>query len=208
MNVSKAIDLLRESELKQLKVKDDKQAVLGFIDLAVLEIYKRFVLWHAEATITMADGVTEYTLDGTDTNVTIDLSDHEFLHLDECYDDDGENMSINDESDPLGVATPRWNVVEIPPVGITDGVELALIYRAAPVFLLHEKQEIPIPPQFFEALFLYVGFRAHSGTKNTKDTENNQHYKKFENSCARVKLEGLFTEDSLNSSKFDDRGFV
>lgn len=209
MNVSEAIDLLRESELKQLKMKDDKVAIRGAINMGILEIHKRFVLWQAEALITMADGVFEYALDGTDTNVTIDLSDHQFLHLDEVFDDDGENMSINDESDPLGVATPRWNVVEIPPVGITAGVELSLIYRAAPKFLTHEKQEIPLPPQFFEALFHYVGFRGHAGTKGTEqNTENNTHYKRFERSCDRVKLEGLYTEDSLNSSKFDDRGFV
>lgn len=206
MNISEAIDLLRESELKQLKVKDDKKAVLGFINMGILEIYKRFVLWQAEAVITMADGVYEYKLDGTDVNVTIDLSDHTFLQLDEVYDDDGESMSINDESDPMGVATPRWNVVEIPPIGITVGVELSLIYRASPIFLIHEKQDIPLPPQFLEALFHYVGYRGHGSVKSNErnDAANNTHYKRFERSCERIKLEGLYTEDSMNSSKFDD----
>jgi hypothetical protein len=204
MNISEAVDLLAESELKQLKVKENKKAVMGFINFGILELYKRFVLWQGEAILTMADGVTEYKLDGIDANVSIDLSDNTFLHLDEVYDEDGESLSINDESDPMGVATPRWNVVEIPPVGLTVGAELSLIYRAAPKFLTHEKQEIPLPPQMFEALFLYVGFRGHSGVKNNPQTENNQHYKKFERSCDRVKYEGLFTEDSLNSSKFAD----
>lgn len=208
MNISEAIDMLQESELKQLKIKENKKAVMGFINMGVLELHKRFVLWQSEAIITMVAGVTEYKLDGTDTNVAIDLSDHQFLHLDEAYDDDGESMSINDESDVMGIATPRWNVVEIPPDGITDGVELDLIYRAAPNFHVHEKEIIPLPPQMFEALFLYVGFRAHSGTKNNPQTENNQHYKKFDTSCNRIKIEGLYTEDSLNSSKFRDSNFV
>jgi hypothetical protein len=210
MIASEAIDIVAESELKQLKVKDDKKAILGFLNLGILEIYKRFVLWQAEAIITMVAGVYEYKLDGTDPNVAIDLSDHLFLHLDEVYDDDGTSMSINDESDPMGVATPRWNVVEIPPIGITAGVELSLIYRAAPKFLLHEKQDIPVPPQLWEALFHYVGYRGHAGTKgqDNQTTENNAHYKRFEASCNRVKVEGLFTEDSLNSNKFDNSCFV
>lgn len=210
MNISTAIDLLKESELKQLKVKDDKKAIIGFLNMGILEIHKRFVLWQAEALLTMVADTYEYTLDGTDPNVAMSLADHDFLQVDEVYDDDGESLSINDESDPMGVATPRWNVIEIPPIGLTVNAELSLIYRASPKFLVHEKQEIPLPPQFFEALFHYVGYRGHGSVKSNErnDGANNTHYKRFENSCARVKLEGLYTEDSLNSSKFEDRGFV
>jgi hypothetical protein len=210
MIVSEAIDLLQESELKQLKVKDNKVAILGYINMGILELYKRFVLWQAEAVLTMTTDKYLYSLDGTDPDVAMDLSDHYFLQVDEVWDEDGDGLSINDESDPLGVATPKFNQIEIPPIGWTLDAQLSMVYRAAPKFLAHEKEEVPLPPQFFEALFHYVGFRGHAGVKDVDPNRNNSnpHYKRFERSCDRIKMEGLYTEDSLNSSKFENRGFV
>lgn len=209
MNASEAIELVKESELKQLSVKNDKKVILGFLNMGILEIHKRFVLWQAEATITMATGVTSYKLDGTDPNVTIDLSDHELLMVDEAFDYDGEPLSINDENDELSLATPQYNVIEMRPDSVTDAVTISLIYRGAPKFLTHEKAIIPLPPQFYEALFHYVGFRGH-GSQKTGEAQlaDNTHYKRFDNSCKRIKFEGLYTEDSMESTKFDDRGFV
>lgn len=208
MNVSEAIDLLKESELKQLSVKDNKPAVLGYINLGILEIYKRFVLWQGEALITLATGVTTYKLDGNDPNVTIDLSDHEMLVIDEAYDYDGEQMNINEENDLLAIATPQYNVVEVPLASVTPPATISIIYRAAPKFLTHEKADIPLAPQFYEPLFHYCGFRGHGSVKGDLKTENNTHYMRFDAACERVKTEGLYTEDSLNSTKFYDRGFA
>ena len=206
MNVGEAIDMVQEAELKQLAVKDDKVAIRGFINLGVLEIHKRFVLWQAEAVINMVDGVNSYTLDGTDPNVTMDLTDHDLLMIDEVYDYDGQLMTINEENDPFGVATPRYNVLEVPEE--TDGQQLSVIYRGSPKFLTHEKAEIQLPPQFYEALFNYIGYRGHGSLKGDIKSENNTHYMRFEQSCDRIKMEGLYTEDSLHSTKFEDRGFV
>ncbi len=206
MNVGDAIDMVQEAELKQLAVKDDKVAIRGFINLGVLEIHKRFVLWQAEAVINMVDGVNSYTLDGTDPNVTMDLTDHDLLMIDEVYDYDGQLMTINEENDPFGVATPRYNVLEVPEE--TDGQQLSVIYRGSPKFLTHEKAEIQLPPQFYEALFNYIGYRGHGSLKGDIKSENNTHYMRFEQSCDRIKMEGLYTEDSLHSTKFEDRGFV
>ena len=206
MNVGEAIDMVQEAELKQLAVKDDKVAIRGFINLGVLEIHKRFVLWQAEAVINMVDGVNSYTLDGTDPNVTMDLTDHDLLMIDEVYDYDGQLMTINEENDPFGVATPRYNILEVPEE--TDGQQLSVIYRGSPKFLTHEKAEIQLPPQFYEALFNYIGYRGHGSLKGDIKSENNTHYMRFEQSCDRIKMEGLYTEDSLHSTKFEDRGFV
>lgn len=208
MNVSEAIEILKNSELKQLSMKDDKIAVLGYINLGILEIYKRFVMWQAEALITLATDVTTYKLDGTDVNVTMDLSDHELLVIDEAYDYDGEEMNINEEHDQLAIATPQYNVIEVPLVSVTPPATISIIYRASPKFLTHEKADIPLPPQFYEALFHYCGFRGHGSIKGNVKDQNNVHYMRFDAACERIKTEGLYTEDSLESTKFDDRGFV
>jgi hypothetical protein len=206
MIISQAIDLLQNAELKQLKVGEDKIAVRGFINSAILELYKRFNLWEAEALITMASSKFTYGLDGTDTDVFMDLTDHDFLMVQEVYDNLGEPLSLNDEKDPYGVSTPKYNNIEL--VSVIAGDLVSVIYRAAPVFLSHEKAVIPLPPQFNEALFHYVGYRAHGSVKGDVKSENNTHYIRFESSCERIKKEGLFNQDDMASYKFETRGFV
>lgn len=206
MDVTTAINLLREAELKQLSVKDDKETVLGYINMGILEIHKRFVLWQEEAKITMIEGVTKYKLDGQDPNVGIDLTNHDILMIEELYGPDGFPVALNDEDDPDGVWTPQPHVIEIL-VPIITG-DTSVIYRASPKFLEHETQDIPLPPQFLEALFNYVGYRGHGSVKGDIKSENNTHYMRFEQSCDRIKLEGLVAADDMNSKKFEERGFV
>ncbi len=206
MNVSEAVDMMREAELKQLSIKDDKKAIMGFLNLGILELYKRFNLWEAEAIITMVTGTTLYTLLESDPNVSIDLSDHQLLMVEQIFDELGEEMVLNDELDADSLTTPKYNQVEV--VEETDGALLSVVYRAAPVFLVHEKQEIPLPPQFFEALFHYVGYRGHGSVKGDLKSENNSHYQRFDKSCDNIEFHGLFIQDDLQSTKFQKRGFV
>jgi len=206
MLISEAITLLKESEIKQLKVKDDVPTLIGYVNMGVLELHKRFNLWNEEAIITMVLGTKRYLLDGTDANVTMDLSDHSLLLIEEVYEETGEQMSLNNELDPYGAATPRWNELEV--VEEVDGQLLSVIYRAAPKFAVADTEEIPLPPQFTEALFHYVGYRAHASVKGDEQSENNTHYKRFEASCGRINFHGLVTPDSLESTKFETRGFV
>ncbi|NOQ48130.1 MAG: hypothetical protein GQ576_03170, partial [Methanococcoides sp.] len=155
--------------------------------MGILEIYKRFNLWEAEAVITMADGVLLYKLDGLDANVAIDLSDHVLLMIEEVYEETGEKMVLNDELDPYSVSTPQYHQIEV--VEEVIGQTMGVIYRAAPLFLTNEKQELPIPPQFIEALFHYVGFKGHGSIKSDIRGENNTHYIRFEASCALIHSE-------------------
>lgn len=202
MIVSEAITLLRSAELKQLGLKADKPTVIGFINLAILEIYKRFNLWEAEAIITMATDVLLYKLDGIDANVAIDLSDHNLLMIESVWDYDGEELVLNDEKDPFSVSTPQYHQVEI--VQAVVDQNMSVIYRASPKFLTHEKQEIPVPPQFIEALFAYVGYKGTGSVKADTKGSNNTHYIRFEAACDLIDSKGLIAQDDLTSTKFYD----
>lgn len=206
MDVARAMVLLVEAELKQLAIKDDQFAVLGYLNFGILELHKRFPLWRETATITMVEGTTRYKLDGVDVNVTIDLSDHDVMFIESISDDEGNPISLNDGKDPLGATTPRPHVLDIL-VPITTG-DSTVVYRASPKFLIESTDEIPLPPQFFEALFNYVGYRGHGSVKGDIKSENNTHYMRFEKSCKLINFEGLRAADSLHSHKFEDRGFV
>ncbi len=200
------IESAQEVELKQLKMRDDKQAVLRLLNLGVLELHKRFDLINDESVITMADGVTLYTLDGQDPNVSIDLNTHRLMMITEAYDNIGASMTINDENDQYGIATPRWNQVEVPEVVVDENI--SIIYRAAPIKATSEGETLPLPPQFEEALLAYIGYRGYSTISGSQQTENNPYWKKFEGSCNRIDRLGLINQDALSSGKFQDRGFV
>ncbi len=206
MNVSEAVDMMSEAELKQLSVKDDKKAIIGFLNLGILELYKRFNMWEVEAVITMVTGTTLYTLDGTDPNVLMDLSDHQFMMVEQVLNEERLEMVLNNDLDVDSLSTPKYNQIEV--TEVTDGGLLYAVYRAAPAFLTYEKEEIPLPPQFFEALFHYVGYRGHGSVNGDIKQENNTHYQRFDKSCKRIVYDGLHTQDDLVSYKFVVRGFA
>jgi len=209
MTAQDVINLAKNAELKQLAVRTDDSAVLGFINLGLLELYKRFPLKEAEAIIALRDGKTTYKLDGTDPDVV--MSDgNDLLLIIAAYTTDPNgnvvSVQINDEDDLLGINTPSYNTIEVP--STASGALISIIYRVAPTFLNSTAATIPLPPQLLEALLNYVGYRGHGSVSGELNAENQSHYTRFENSCKRAILEGLITSDDLVSKKFKNRGFV
>lgn len=206
MLVSEAITLLVAGELKQLGIKTEEATVLGFINLGILEIYKRFLLWEAKATVTQVADVDIYNLvDGAD-NVIIDLSDHELLVIERIYDSEDLRYIVNNEKSEYTIYTPRFNQILVNDIEVDEVLEV--FYRAAPIFLTATTQTIPLPQQFLEALFLYVGYKGQMSVKAGIKDENNTHFMRFEASCNRIKMEGLEVQPDLESTKFEQRGFV
>ncbi|TFZ81478.1 hypothetical protein [Candidatus Macondimonas diazotrophica] len=207
MNVSEAIELLKNAELNQLHVKDDKNAVLGFINLGILEIHKRFRLLGGEALVTLRSGKKEYVLDGEDIDVAIDLDGHDILDIEDIIEEaDGEEQLTHLMDSKEGIQVSQYNRIKVD--SPEEGKSLLVTYRAAPSFLVHEKQQIPLPPQFIEALFHYVGYRGHGAISGELNKENNSHYQRFDRSCHNIKSNGLYNANSLSSDKFTMRGFV
>ena len=206
MNVSEAIEILSKSELKQLNLSEDKEAIIGYINMGIIEIHKRFNLWEETATVTMVAGVNKYTISPDDTNVALDNVDHEFIMITSIFDKEDEKIEINLQKSDYKIKIPRYNVIKI---GVpVAGDTLKVNYKAAPKFLTFEKQPIPLPPQYFEALFHYVGYRAHASVDGDIKAENNTHFMRFDQSCKRIAIQGLQNEDSMQIFKLEERGFV
>lgn len=204
MLASEAITNLSNTELKQLSVKTDTAAVLGYLNEAIKELHKQFNLWQDEAIITHAAATTLYKLDGLDANVTIDLSDKILLTIVEAYDYDGGPISLNDEDDVYGAATPKYNWVEFPLDGLTADEDYSIIYRAAPIPMTADTDTIDLPPVLEEAMYFYVGFRAHVSQKGNKELENGTHFTRYKESIARVAALGMIAAESTVSHKFSE----
>jgi len=205
MLISEVIETAQAVELKQLPMVADEAEIIRYINLGLLELYKRFSLKTEDAIITLQDNVSTYTLDGVDENVVMSSTDA-LLTILEVYDGDDEQLTVNKYNDATGVMTPSYNVIKVPTV-VQDAI-LTVHYRAAPPFVVLAAETLRLPPQLLEALLHYVGYKGHSSIKGGIKDENNTHYIRFDASCKRAIAEGLIIADDISSESFDLRGFV
>lgn len=219
MTVQEVITLARAGELLQLSptIKNDNEVLVGFINLGLIELYKRFQLRTEEALITLAAGKTIYSLDGTDPDV--ELSGGKVMYVIAAYGDDGlpddttttdPILPLNVEDDPFSINMVGYDQVQIPLV--TASAMVSLIYQAFPSKALATAldAEVDVPDQFVEALLNYIGYRGHGAMDGSIQTESNTHYMRFEASCDKIRQLGVgITADDLNmDNRVKDRGFV
>jgi len=185
--------------------KDDIDAVVGFINLGLIELYKRFPISTKEYIITIVNGVATYTMPD------------DFMWIVDAYGElrtssnltEVNRLPINEEDNEFSVNTVGWNMVQIPTA--TGGEHISLIYVAQPVKVTAAtlNDQLPLPEQMMEALLNYIGYRGHGSVDGKINTESNTHYQRFEASVARVQLEGMFTPESLSMvNRIRDKGFV
>ena len=201
MLISEVINLARSGELNNLSPSDAR--VINYIDLGMIELYKRFQLRSAEAIITMEEGSTTYTLDQTDTRVQMDSTALDVMAIQEVYDESGANLSINVENDELGVMTPMFNQIQIP--NPADGEVLGVLYLAAPKYITDVSETLQLPLSLLEALLHYIGYRAHGAVDGKVEAETTTHYQKFEASVARAELLGVVTMDDVADRSTQER---
>ena len=198
--------MARSGELSNLSEENfTDPIVVSYINLGLIELYKRFQLRSAEAIITMESATTLYTLDATDSRVSMS-SDAEIMVIQEAYDESGGVLTINVESDELGILTPSYNQVQIP--NPAEGEKIAIIYLAGPTYVTSVAQQLSIPISLLEAMLHYVGYRAHGSVDGNIQAENNTHYQRFEASVARAKTLGLVTADDIAERDVGIKGYI
>lgn len=204
MTVQQIIDLARNGELRQVSLKDDTTALLGFLNLGMLELYKRFSLKTEEYIVTLVDGQTTYTLPS------------DFMWIVAAYGEVPEDsvedyieIPVNKEDDPLSINTISWNKVQIPTV--TTGAYISIIYVASPVTYTDADlaQEIDLPPQMYDAMLDYIAYRGMSSIDTTVQNEDSLLYQRFEATCNKILSKGMFnSDDAFMSNRVIDRGFA
>jgi len=206
MLISQLIELAKGGELSNLSEESfEDTRVMGYINLGLIELYKRFELKSAEALITMDENRTLYTLDSTDTNVQIDTSAMDIMAITEAWEESGKQLTVNVENDEYGIMTPTYNQVQIP--NPAEGEVLSVIYTAGPTWVSSLTDQLQIPISLLEALLHYIGYRAHGSLDGNIQAENNTHYQRFEASVKRAKLLGVVTADSIADRPNKIKGF-
>lgn len=213
MTVQEVINMAKFGELRNLKLGlEESEAIISYINLGLLELYKRFPLSVKEHVITLADSQEIYTLP------------EDCMWLVSAYGEVPENrpdlytceLNINNEDDPLSINTVGWNEVQIP-IAVTDAY-ISLIYAAGPDATqrviydapgIYLTKAVALPPQLIEPLLHYIGYRAHGAMDGSIEAESNTHYRRFDASCAKVRQEGMLTNDNLDmTNRVNQRGYV
>lgn len=212
MTVQQVIDLAIAGELKQLHIANETADVIGFINLGLIELYTRFALKSNEAIITLKEGKTIYTLDGTD--VDVDMTTNDLLQIISAYGDNAagetDELPLNDSQNPYSINTISYNQIQVPVV--TEGALLSIIYVSKPTFFTIDDlaSDIELPDQLVEPLLHYIGYRGHGSVDGNINTENNTHYMRFDASCNKIKNlgMGMVADDMTMETRLSDRGFV
>lgn len=204
MTVGQVIELAKVSELNGLKIGENTTSVLGFLNLGVLELYKRFSLKVEEYIITLEDMVDIYVMPSNYMWIIaaygeVDIRSTEVVN----------ELPINEEDNPLSVNTVGWNKIQVP-VSVS-GAYISIIYVARPE--MYEvgdiDVELDLPPQMIEPLLAYIGYRANATIDSGVQSEDNAWYIRFENSCNRIRQESMINSDDMfMNNRISKRGFI
>jgi hypothetical protein len=217
MYVSDYLSYLTAGEIKQLAVsdlgdatptdkqKENKAALINFINLANVEIHKRFSLIFKEIVFT---DVKPNSLHSIPTD---------FLFAVSASYDDGTEIPINNEK-PNIVDKIDYNVSILFPAPfkmLVKGTDeekrddISLVYVSVPTKVTKTTDFLDLPEVYTEALLTYVAYKAHASISGDMKAENNTYYLRFIENIKNIKLSGLINSDNLDSNtKLTDRGFI
>ena len=210
MTVSEVITLAKNSELKQLAIKNDTDAIVSFINLGLIELYKRFILKTSEYIIEAIANVDKYEMPA---DYMWLLEAYHYRVTRDNYMDatpsDVETLAVNDDTVDNSVNSAGYRTVQIGNLEV--GHLYSLVYVAAPdkVTSSDLTAEVPLPDQLIEPLLNYIGYLGHGSIDASAQAEGNAYYRRFENSVNNVLAGGMFTQEGLGmSNRLDDKGFV
>lgn len=199
--------------------------ILSHINIGMTELYKRFFLLSREIYIQQYEEIEVYQLQSKYNQTSaslepikyiLDTPENPFLDdvlkIEQVYDEVGNLLPLNDISEELSVYTPSYRSIQVP-YPKNENV-MAVQYRADHPRLVWDVDmnpaeiEIDIPGSLYEALLLYVAYRAQSSMGGEGAADGMGYFQKFEASCENVNKLGLQIQGEPGAWRFDQAGWV
>ncbi len=204
MKISEIVTIAKYSELNNLAVKDNINAIVSFINLGLVELYTHFDLYTEEALIELVEGVTIY-----------DLPDN-FMYMTGAFEAPAEGSSeesrplpINEEDNPFSINTINFKQVQVPLN--TSGAFISILYTPRPkVFTSSDlDEELPLPDQLVQPLLNFIAYKGHGAIKVGEPGNADVYFTRFRRSCDERKAQGVaITPDDLSmATRIGSRGF-
>ena len=207
MRIQELFDILKNTELKQIVVGEDDQQILGFMNLALIEVYAKFSILQEEQIIIIEEGITRYRLQDNSQKVLQvfmrNIDKNPLLGYD-AYKEVGLNDVNCDES----VYTPQPFVLHVP--NPDAGREYSIIQIVTPPYITKENistVDFIIPPQYLSSILNYAAYRAYKSMNGDENSEIGSHYRAYINSCKEILKNGLHNYSVMTNTKLTDRGF-
>lgn len=201
MRLNEIIKLSKTTALRQVSAKDKTdEVIVGYINLALEDMYSRFTLKTDEIIISLQDGKTLYMLDGTDDDVTVGgepIDIDSVLSLMEAFDE-SQSIPINDDNEELGIFTTGYDEIQVPLTAAYSYI--SIVYKQVPSEVLYETLEgetvdavIPIPRGLKKALLAYIKYAAFESSSDTQVSAMNMAL--YEKACDKALEDGVVLQD-------------
>lgn len=202
MTVRQIADLAKNSELNGIALANRDEAVIGFMNLGILELHKRFQLKVEEYVITLVDGQDIYSMPNDYMWIVAAYGEVDIRSTETVNE-----LPINEEDNPLSINTVGWNKVQVP-VSVA-GTYVSIIYVAKPETYVMGDDEVDLPPQMIDALLAFIGYKANAAIDSGVQTEDSAWYQRFEHACDKLREYGMINGDDMYmNQRITTRGFV
>ena len=202
MRLNEILDIIKNTELKQIIVGEDDPQIFSLFNLALIDVYGRFDILQEEQLITMHSGQTRYRL-VENTQRLLRVIGKWKLDLD--YP---EELPINDINDQRSVFTPQPYILHVPnPI---DNELLSCLISVTPPYITKQNIDmidLIVPPQLLECITSYMGYRAYLSVNGDNQYEHASLYSRYQRACNDVRLRGLTHFSIMTNEKALHRGF-
>jgi len=234
MKLSNIFEYLAQGELAQHYVAtsscgsiepENYHKLIPNINMALLELYKRFPVVRKGVLIAVNPLITNYPLrEKYAINSTLSSPDKyimdspeepfkgDILLIEDVVDEIGTVLYLNEDTTQYAIYTPTFDTVTIPAPEL--GQYLNIGYRASPehipsVGIDPEEYEVLLPPVMLEALLLYVYSKYHSGLDEQIVEGTRVNFaREFEKSVSRIEYGTLINKTNHRNSKFTMNGWI
>lgn len=236
MYLSEIFEHLTYGELSTLKIgglekggiqPESFPQVISFINMAMIDIYRKFLIVDKNVTIEQFDNILEYSLTyehaqsnlaPVDPAITRYIADtgyntpftEDVLQIHSAYQKNFEELPLNDLNERTSIFTIADDMIQIPYPA--QGEFIDLIYHANPEKIpldttACDTLKVRLPQQFLSALLAYVGYRAHISLPAGNTSKSTEHLGRYLGICNDIRLIGTFNKPNLSNLKLLDRGF-
>ena len=182
-------------EVPSAKQQKNRDTIISYIKLAVLEIYKRFDIRTDKIVFNYNPYLMSYTIPATGTSVL------------GVYLPDGTEVPLNEEDcDEFCAFTPNpftVNLQNAPPEGLASFVVVFGSF-GNPITVMEDYIDLPLT--YLTAILDYISYQGRDPT--TPNGGGTVFYQRFLQACAEIKTNGLVTADGSSNNKLNYRGFA
>lgn len=173
-----------------------EEQLISYINLGLIELYKRFLISVEAEVIKTHPLVKVYT-----------LRNNKIARILDVYDSEGKSLKfphvVNVESCDIRELGNRVYMLTNP-----KDEEIVFTYQGLHPTIKNKNNNLDIPEVALEALLNYIGNKAYATIGGSKQQDQLMYLNKYEESCKVLEQEGYFKGNDLLSKNVIEKGFV